>query len=66
MKKVNVQSIQIEDVDYKDYPKFCDAFISFAEYEDGTELTDEELEEYTDSNLELINELIFDRQLYLV
>lgn len=28
----------------KDYPDFCDAFISYAEWKDGTPLTDDELE----------------------
>jgi len=63
--KVNIKSIQIEDVDIKDYPDFCDAFISYAEYEDGTELAEEECYDYQENNPDLVNELIFDRQLYI-
>ena len=63
--KVNIKSIQIEDVDIKDYPDFCDAFISYAEYEDGTELTEKECYDFQENNPDLVNELIFDRQLYI-
>lgn len=63
-KKVNVKSIEIDGVDRRDYPDFVDAYISYAEYEDGTELSDAELEELGGDG-ELVNELIFDRQLYL-
>ncbi len=39
-----LQNIEVEGVDMKDYPKFCDAYIASAEHADGTELTDAELE----------------------
>jgi hypothetical protein len=42
--ELNKKSIEIENVDMKDYPDFCDAFISYAEWQDGTPLTDDELE----------------------
>ena len=63
-KKVNVKSIEIDGVDRRDSPDFVDAYISYAEYEDGTELSDAELDELGGDG-ELVNELIFDRQLYL-
>jgi hypothetical protein len=63
-KKVNVNSIEIDGVDRRDSPDFVDAYISYAEYEDGTELSDAELNELGEDG-ELVNELIFDRQLYL-
>jgi hypothetical protein len=44
MKEINYQNIEIDGIDYRDYPDFVDAFISYAEYEDGTELTDLELD----------------------
>jgi len=37
-------NIQFEDVFFWDYPDFCDAFVSYAEHEDGTPLTEKELE----------------------
>jgi fructose-1,6-bisphosphatase len=55
--KIDYNSIEI-DFDTKDYPDFADAYATYAEYEDGTELTDEELE---DISPDLIHGLIFDR-----
>lgn len=64
-KKVDVSSIEIDGIDLHDYPDFCDAYISSAAYEDGTELTVEELDEFQNDNYGLPNELIHDNQLYL-
>jgi len=63
MKKIDYNSIEIEDIDMKDFPDFCDAFVSYAEFEDGTELTDEQLDELTNEGV--CNELIHENQLYL-
>jgi len=38
-----VDAIEVDGIDTRDYPDFCDAFISYAEYK-GVEMTDEELE----------------------
>jgi hypothetical protein len=38
-----ISNIVFDDVDYSDYPDFCDAFISSAEI-DGRPLTESELE----------------------
>lgn len=41
-----ITNVQVEGIDTRDYPDFCDAFIAYAEWaESGTPLTDEELEE---------------------
>ena len=37
-------NVEFDDVYGWDAPDFCDAFICYAEHEDGTPLTDEELE----------------------
>jgi hypothetical protein len=42
---IDFSTIEFNGIDYKDYPDFCDAFISYAEFDDGTELTDDELDE---------------------
>lgn len=49
-KKVDNKSLQFEDVFQWDYPDFSDAFISSAEFNDGTPLTDEELDQLNDDN----------------
>lgn len=41
---VNISSIQLEDVHEWDAPDFSDAFAVYAEFTDGTPLTEEELE----------------------
>jgi len=45
---VNYKSIQIDGIDPDDYPDFVDAYIVSAEFEDGTPLSEEELEQLTD------------------
>tara|TARA_R110000744_G_scaffold134922_1_gene244212 strand:+ start:10071 stop:10262 length:192 start_codon:yes stop_codon:yes gene_type:complete len=39
-----ITNVEIDGIDTKDYPDFCDAFISNADY-NGVEMTDEQLEE---------------------
>jgi len=64
-KPVDVNSIEIDGIDTSDYPDFVDAYITYAEYEDGTPLTEEELMKLEDENYGIVGELIFDKQLYL-
>jgi hypothetical protein len=48
----------------EDFPDFVDAYITYAEYEDGTPLTEEELYQFEEENYGIVGELIHDRQLY--
>jgi hypothetical protein len=41
-------NVAVEDVKTWDYPDFCDAYITYAEHEDGTAFTDDELEVLND------------------
>jgi len=51
--------IEIDGIDLKDWPDFCDAYISEARYTDtGEELTDSELEQLEDSLADQMNELV--------
>lgn len=43
-KKINWRTAEFEDIDPRDAPDFVDAYVSYVEYEDGTPLTDEELD----------------------
>jgi hypothetical protein len=43
-----IRNIKFEDIDYNDSPDFCDAFISYAEY-NNRELREEELDELNDN-----------------
>ena len=64
-KPVHVGSIEIDGIDMNDYPDFVDAYIVAADFEDGTPLTDDEVQQFQDENYDLVGELIHDRQLYL-
>ena len=64
IKEININSVMVENVDMRDYPKFCDAFISHAETVDGRELTEDELEALTLDNPELVLEVAH-QSLYL-
>ena len=39
-----IDNIEIDGIDTKDYPDFCDAYIVSADY-DGVPMTDEQLDE---------------------
>ena len=64
-KPVDVGSIEIDGIDTSDYPDFVDAYITYAEFEDGTPLSEDELMRLEDENYGIVGELIFDKQLYL-
>ena len=57
-----VENIEIEGVDMKDYPDFCDAFISGADY-NGVEMTEEQImqmeEDYPDWKYEQIENSLY-------
>ena len=46
-KTVDLNSIVIEDMFPDDFPDFCDAYVDYAEFEDGTPLSEAQLEELT-------------------
>jgi len=57
---MNIQNYEISDIKLEDYPKFCDAFLSYAEDENGKELTDYELEKWQEDNYEKFSEMILE------
>ena len=44
-----IDNIEVDGIDYADYPDFCDAYIASAYY-DGREMTDEELDVLNDDS----------------
>ena len=58
-KQVLIKSIIIDGIDRRDYPDFCDAYITYAEWSDGSPLSDEDLEEFADENVDLTQELAY-------
>jgi hypothetical protein len=54
----DLENIIIEGVDIKDYPDFCDAFLSHADH-NGAPLTEDELIKLQEDYPEEINELAY-------
>jgi hypothetical protein len=44
-----IDNIEVDGIDPKDYPDFCDAFIASADY-DGKEMTEEQLDELNEDS----------------
>ena len=42
-----IDNIEVDGIDFKDYPDFCDAYIVSADY-DGKPMTDDQLDEIND------------------
>ena len=59
-KEVDPSSLEVDGVDSRDYPDFSDAYISYATFTDGTELSDEEMDELNDSHGDIVHELAYD------
>jgi hypothetical protein len=55
-----VVDARVDGIDMSDYPDFCDAYFESACYEDGTALTDDELNDLTDQNPEALHEMVYD------
>lgn len=56
-KKVNLDTIKIDGVYSWDFPEYCDAYVCFATFVDGSALNRKELEQITDNYPELVNNL---------
>jgi len=64
-KQVDVSTIEIDGIDRRDYPDFSDAYISAAQYTDGTPLDDKAVEQLNNMAYEWVNSKIHDDQLYM-
>lgn len=47
MKTIDYSTLEVDGIDTKDYPDFSDAFFCAGEYDDGSPLEDEVLEQLT-------------------
>jgi hypothetical protein len=59
-RQVDRASIELDGVHSWDYPDFSDAYVSYAMFTDGTPLSDDELDQFTDQYGDLVNELAYD------
>lgn len=53
---INLNSVTVDNVDMNDYPDFVDAYIEYAEFTNGTPLSDDDLEMLTSEHPELVQE----------
>ena len=57
----DVENLQVDGVDSRDYPDFCDAYFSSAQWKsNGKELTDDELQYISENYPELLNEMAYE------
>ena len=47
---MKITNYEISGVNPKDYPDFCDAYLSYAEDENGNELTENQLLDWQEQN----------------
>jgi hypothetical protein len=59
-KPVNLKSLEVDGVDTRDYPEFGEAYLTYAEFEDGTPLSDEEIELFQDKHDDLVYQAAYD------
>jgi hypothetical protein len=50
-KLVDVATVELDGIDRKDSPDFSDAYVSYAEFEDGTKLSIEEMDMISDDDV---------------
>jgi hypothetical protein len=53
--KINV--LEVSDINHFDYPEYCDAYISEAEY-DGKPMSDDMLDEINDNHRDFVYEQV--------
>lgn len=54
-------NVELDGIKAWDAPDFCDAYFSYAEFEDGSALTDEELDTLAEKYPEKINEMALEK-----
>ena len=54
-----IDNIEVDGIDTKDYPDFCDAYISSSDYK-GREMTEDELDLLNHEHREFVHEKVFD------
>jgi hypothetical protein len=61
-KALNLKSVKVDNIRMYDAPDFVDAFIDYAEFQDGTALTDDELDILNEDS-DFVYEMV-ERELY--
>ena len=58
LSRIDYNGLELEGVDLCDTPDFCDAFIAYAEFTNGIELSDDQLEELNEHS-DIILEAVY-------
>lgn len=59
-KQVAFSSIELDGIDMGDFPDFCDAFVTRAEFVDGEQLTEKQLTQLMELHgIDLVHSYIF-------
>jgi hypothetical protein len=63
IERVNMRSIEVDGIDHRDAPDYVDAHVSYATFNDGTELDHAQLDWLTDelANSGKLHELVYDK-----
>jgi hypothetical protein len=57
---MKIKNYTIENIKIEDYPKFCDAYLSYAEDVNGKPLSDNELETWEKQNYNKFYQMILE------
>lgn len=60
-KTVDIDSVEIDGIDTKDYPDFCNAYVSSANFLDGSDLSEDECDLLQKLYPQFVYSLILDR-----
>ena len=63
MDYTKIDNIEVEGIDFKDYPDFCDAFIASADY-NGVEMTEEQLEDLNINHADFTYDQVYQAAIY--
>ena len=53
-----ITNVEVDGINFNDYPDFVDAFIASAEY-DGREMTDEEIDYINDVHFDFVQDCVY-------
>ena len=57
-KEIDLNTLKVDGIDVKDYPDFTDAFFSYGVYTNNSEMTKEELSDFTNKQPYLLHSII--------
>ena len=61
IENIDLSSLEIDGIFMDDYPDFCDAYFNSGSYKDGELISQEDLDQLSDTQRELLHNLIFER-----